>query len=106
MSKKVLEIVRGISQAAADIGYDGALDAKGEPIEVGLKREEGHVIKDSRRMDGFNVGISGKTLILSYHTDMTLKEVYSQDLESEIGLNHLAEFVVGQPQDATIILVT
>ena len=84
MSKKVLEIVRGISQAAADIGYDGAVDEKGNPIEIGLKREEGHVINNSRRMDGFNIGISGKTLILSYHTDMTLKEVYSQDLESEI----------------------
>ena len=85
MSKKVLEIVRGIAQAAADIGYDGAVNENGDPVKIGLKREEGHVINDSRRMDGFNVGISGKTLILSYHTDMTLKEVYSQDLESEIG---------------------
>jgi len=61
------------------------VDEKGEPIKIGLKREEGHVINDSRRIDGFNVGITGNTMVLSYHTDMTLKEVYSQDLESEIG---------------------
>tara|TARA_R100000008_G_C3551841_1_gene150870 strand:+ start:427 stop:798 length:372 start_codon:yes stop_codon:yes gene_type:complete len=34
-------------------------------------------------MDGFNIGINGKTLILSYHADVKLKEVYSQDFESE-----------------------
>ena len=28
--------------------------------------------------------MSGKTLILSYHSDIKLKEVYSQDLEAEI----------------------
>ena len=85
MSKKVLEIVRGISQAAADIGYDGAITENGDPIDFGMKRHQGHPIYDSRVMDGFNIGISGKTLILSYHCDIKLQEVYSQDLESEIG---------------------
>ena len=85
MSQKVVEIIRGISQAAADIGYDGALTEDGTPVELGLKREQGHPVHDSRAMDGFNIGISGKTLILSYHSDIRLKEVYSQDLESEIG---------------------
>jgi len=85
MSQKVLETIRGIAQAAADIGYDGAINENGEPVKIGLKREEGHPIYGSRVMDGFNIGISGKTLILSYHTDLRLKEIYNQDLEEEIG---------------------
>jgi len=85
MSQKVLDIVRGIAQAAADIGYDGAINENGEPIKIGLKREEGHPIYGSRVMDGFNVGIMGETLVLSYHADVKLKEIYSQDFEAETG---------------------
>jgi len=84
MSKETLEVVRGIGQAFARIGYDGAIDEDGAPIEIGLKREQGHPVYSSRVMDGFNVNISGKTLILSYHSDIKLKDVYSQNLESEI----------------------
>jgi len=84
MSQKVFEIIRGISQAAADIGYDGALTEDGKPYDFGMKRQQGHPVYNSRVMDGFNIGISGKTLILSYHTDLKLKEVYAQNLESEI----------------------
>ena len=40
-----LEIIRGISQAAAN-GYDGALDDNGERISIGLKRDEGDPITD------------------------------------------------------------
>jgi hypothetical protein len=85
MSQKVLDIVRGIAQAAADIGYDGAINENGEPVKIGLKREEGHPIYGSRVMDGFNVGIMGETLVLSYHADVKLKEIYSQDFEAETG---------------------
>ncbi len=84
MSEKVLEIIRGISQAAADIGYDGAVSEDGTPLEIGLKREQGHPVYGSRVMDGFNIGINGKTLVLSYHTDLKLQEIYSQDLEAEV----------------------
>tara|TARA_Y100000296_G_C5082932_1_gene210873 strand:+ start:26 stop:574 length:549 start_codon:yes stop_codon:yes gene_type:complete len=85
MSQKVIETINGIHRAANDIGYDGALTVDGKPLEIGLKREQGHPVYGSRVMDGFNIGISGKTLILSYHTDLKLKEVYNQDLEAEIG---------------------
>ena len=85
MSQKVIDIVRGLSQAAADIGYDGAVDKDGEPVKIGMKREEGHPVYDSRVMDGFNISVSGKTLNLSYHADIKLKDVYGQDLEAEIG---------------------
>ena len=83
MSKKVLEIVEGIAQAAADIGYDGAVTADGEPVDFGMKRHSGHPVYDSRVMDGFNITISGKTLALSYHSDVKLKEIYGQDFEAE-----------------------
>ena len=43
MSQADYEVIRGIAQAAAN-AYDGALDDKGEPIKIGLKREEGHVV--------------------------------------------------------------
>ncbi len=85
MSQKMIDIINNISRAAGEIGYDGAVTVDGEPLKMGMKREEGHPVYDSRTMDGFNIGISGQTLILSYHTDLTLKEVYNQDLESEIG---------------------
>ena len=84
MSKKVLEIIRGLGQAAADIGYDGALTEDGELMDFGMKRHQGHPVYGSRVMDGFNIGISGTKLILSYHTDLKLKEIYSQDLEAEV----------------------
>ena len=52
-----LEIIRGISQAASN-AHDGAIDEKGEPIKVGLKREEGHPLLDKRVMDGFSIKFS------------------------------------------------
>jgi hypothetical protein len=82
MSQKTLDIVRGIAQAAAN-AYDGALDEKGEPIAVGLKREAGNAMTDSRRMDGFNVKIDGANLVVSYHSDILLKDVHSGNLENE-----------------------
>ena len=42
----VLEVIKGLNQAAAN-AYDGALDESGEPLKVGLSREEGHPIIDS-----------------------------------------------------------
>ena len=82
MSQKTLDIVRGISQAACS-AYDGALDEKGEPIKIGLKREEGNPMVDSRTMDGFKVRIDGANLIVSYHSDILLKDVYGGNLENE-----------------------
>jgi hypothetical protein len=78
-----LEIVRGISQAAAR-GYDGALDEDGNKIEIGLKREEGHLINDSRVIDGFGVRFHGDKLIISYQSEVRLKEVQDDKFENEV----------------------
>ena len=76
MSQEIVDVLRGISGAAASM-YDGALDDDGEPIKIGLKREEGNPILDSRTIDGCKVRVSGKTLIVSYHSECKLKDVYA-----------------------------
>jgi len=83
MSQKVVDILRGISQAAAGM-YDGATDENGEPVKIGLKREEGNPLLDKRTIDGCKVRCSGKTLIVSYHSELLLKDVYAGKLEQEL----------------------
>ena len=83
MSQLSLDVIRGIAQAAAN-SYDGALDEQGEPIKIGLKREEGNPMLDSRVMDGFKVRLSGDKLIVSYQSDIKLKDVYKGNFQNEI----------------------
>ena len=87
----VYEIVQGLSQAAAN-AYDGALDENGEPLLVGLQREEGDPILDKRVMDGFNVRFSGNLMCLSYMSEVQLKEVYANGFETRIE-EQIAEIV-------------
>lgn len=94
----VYEIVQGIHQAAAN-AYDGAHDKKyssdGEDHKVGLKREEGDCIVDSRVMDGFNVRVSGNTLMLSYQAEIKLKEFHDNSFEDDVEstLNDIVKFL-------------
>ena len=83
MSQKNYDVVKGIAQAAAN-AYDGATDENGEPIKIGLKRETGHPVLDSRTMDGFKVKINGNQLVLTYQADTKLKEVAANGYESEL----------------------
>ena len=53
-------------------GYDGA-DA-----EIGLKREDGDPILDSRVMDGFSARVHGNKLIVSYHSMMSPRDFHSK----------------------------
>ena len=82
-----LQIVTALQQAAAN-AYDGSHDEKftGKDLakEIGLKREEGCAIKDSRVIDGFNVRVLGNTVMLSYHTECTAKESHNPQLVSDI----------------------
>ena len=82
MSQKVVDIVKGISQAAGNM-YDGAVDENGELLKIGLKREEGNPLLDRRRMDGAGVKVSGNTLIVSYMTELKRSDVDSK-LESDL----------------------
>jgi hypothetical protein len=78
-----LEIVNAISQVLANT-YDGALDENGEPVEIGLRREEGNPLIDARVMDGFGAHVSGDRLHIKYHAEIPLKEVHSNGFESEM----------------------
>jgi hypothetical protein len=83
----VLDIVRGISQAAAN-AYDGGHDEKysldGEARKIGLKREEGDPIIDSRVIDGFGIRFHGDLLCINYQSDIKLKDVYAGDIEADV----------------------
>lgn len=82
MSQKVVDIVKGISQAAGTM-YDGAVDENGEPLKIGLKREEGNPLLDRRRLDGAGVKVNGNTLVVSYMSELKRSDVDSK-LESEL----------------------
>ena len=78
-----LEIIQGISQAA---GYacDGGLGPDGEPLKVGLRREEGNPMTDKRVMDGFSVKMSGNMMRLTYNCEPPLKEIHNSNFENEM----------------------
>ena len=78
-----LEIVNAISQVLANT-YDGALDESGEPIKIGLRREEGNPLVDHRVMDGFGAYVSADRLHIKYHAEIPLKEVHSNGFEGEM----------------------
>jgi len=83
----VYDIIKGIYQAASN-AYDGSQYGKyssdGEERKIGLKREEGDPIIDSRVMDGFKVRIAGPKLIVTYHSELSIKSFHNSKLDSEI----------------------
>jgi hypothetical protein len=89
-----MEIVRGISQVMTN-SHDGALDDEGAPIKVGLKREEGDPITDSRIMDGFKVSFYGPQLCIHYHAEVKLKDVQDKNFESDLEqmIGDIAKFI-------------
>ena len=81
------EIIQGLHQAAAN-AYDGshseryALD--GEPRKVGLRREQGDPLLDSRVMDGFKIKIMGNTLYVHYQTDILIENYMAPKFVNEV----------------------
>ena len=98
MSSNTLEIIQGLSQAAAN-AYDGShverFASDGQARQVGLRREEGCPIMDSRVMDGFSVKFYADSIIINYQSDVRLKEVkddkFDQDIERMI--NEIKKFL-------------
>ena len=82
-----LEIVKGIHQAAAN-AYDGAHDERfveeDMAKKIGLRREEGCPIMDSRVIDGFNVKVMGNKLSIIYHTEYTSKQAHNKNTASDV----------------------
>ena len=83
----VYDIVKGINQAAAN-AYDGSHDARfrndGKDDPIGLKREKGCALNDSRVMDGFKVRMSGPKLIVSYQSEMPVASFHNTKLDEEL----------------------
>jgi hypothetical protein len=98
MSSNTLEIIQGLAQAAAN-AYDGNHDERyasdGKARKIGLRREEGDPILDSRVMDGFKVKFSGDSICIIYQSDIKLKEVYSGNFETDMErmLNEIKKFL-------------
>jgi len=83
----VYDIVRGINQAAAN-AYDGSHDERFVEEDndkvIGLKREEGCSINDSRVIDGFKVRMAGPKLIISYQSEMPISAFHNTKLDEEL----------------------
>ena len=83
----VYDIVKGINQAAAN-AYDGAHDGRfrtdGEDDIIGLKREKGCPLNDTRVIDGFKVRMSGPKLIVSYQSEMPMSSFHNTKLDEEL----------------------
>jgi hypothetical protein len=97
-NSNMLEIIQGLAQAAAnawDGGHDERYSLDGKERKVGLRREEGCPIMDSRVIDGFNVKFYGDMMCISYQSDIKLKEVYAGGFESEMErmINEIKNFL-------------
>jgi hypothetical protein len=108
MAITTLEIIRGISQAAANAKHDGAhigkYAADGVARTMGLAREEGCPVCDERVMDGFSVSFYGNLLCMHYHTELTLKELHNlKDLDHEIDsrINGVVKFLKSEYKKVT-----
>ena len=86
-NEKTLEIIRGLSQAAAN-AYDGSHDERfsldGQAKQIGLRRKAGCPIIDSRVIDGFSVKFYGDSIIINYQSDVRMKELKDNSFEKEV----------------------
>ena len=95
--QQYMKLFKGINQAAANGGWDGAheeslqADAKARSMLV-LKRQDGHYINDRRVMDGFNVVFHGPILRVKYQSEVALKDVKKNGFEDEV-IRHLEDIV-------------
>tara|TARA_R100001460_G_scaffold70925_1_gene111628 strand:- start:48 stop:629 length:582 start_codon:yes stop_codon:yes gene_type:complete len=108
LMNKVQQIIQGISAAMAN-SYDGAHDENGEPVKIGLRREEGNPVIDSRVMDGFDLKLQGNLLVVKYYTEENLKglrsihrtglEKYQNEIEQRMA--NIVKFVKKEAKKAT-----
>ena len=76
----ILDIIKGLNQAASN-----SYDSYEVEEEVGLEREQGHPILDSRVIDGFRVRFAANKMIITYQSEMRLEELHPRNqFENEI----------------------
>jgi hypothetical protein len=77
----VLDVIKGLNQAASN-AYDGYENMDNK---IGLKREDGNPIVDSRIIDGFKVRFAGNNMIVTYQSEVMLKDLHPRNqFENEI----------------------
>jgi len=84
-NSNILDVIRGIHQAAFNGSdfYSGIVEDE-DKDKVGLKREEGNPILDSRIIDGFSVSIAGDILKVRYHGEIDIKDVQEKKFENNL----------------------
>jgi len=94
MALSIYDVVKGISQAIHN-KHHGAIDANGELVEIGLKRED-QPITDQRIMDGFGVSMQGNLLIIKYNSFEPLANLHEKRFEKEIErrMEEVKKFIV------------
>ena len=105
-NSNMLEIIQGLAQAASnawDGSHDGRFTIDEEEKKVGLRREEGCPIMDSRVIDGFNVSFYGDMMCISYQSDIKLKEIYAGKFEQEMEstINDIKSFLQKEYKSVT-----
>ena len=100
MSKETLEIIQGLSQAAANGSYDGGQHMEnysldGQIRKIGLKREEGIPLLDKRCVDGFKVKFYGDSMIINYQSDVMMRDLKDNGFENDIvrTINEVKKFL-------------
>lgn len=99
-NKTMLDIIGGISQVLANskdtyTGYD-PFDQHPKKEKAGLNREEGNPLKDSRQLfDGFSCKIHGDQLMVTYQTDVLMRNVHQNGFERDVEkkLAEIASFI-------------
>ena len=98
MSKETLEIIEALGQAAAN-AYDGVhmenYTLDGQVRSVGLKREEGIPLLDKRVIDGFKVKFYGDSMIITYQSDVMMRDLKDNGFENDITrtINEVKKFL-------------
>ena len=64
--------------------HDGATHPDGSPVKIGLRREEGHILNDSRVIDGFKIRFQDCHLIVIYESPIHLKEMHEPKFKDNI----------------------
>ena len=78
MANADLEIIKDLSQAAGNL-YDGAVDDKGDPIKMGLKRDD--LPSTNRKyIDGGKIRFAGDKIIVNYEAEIRLQDVYKNGI--------------------------
>jgi len=95
MANADLEIIKNLSQAAGNL-YDGAVDDKGEPLKMGLTRED-LPVTDRRYIDGGKVRFAGDQIIVTYEAQIPLSDVHQNGINGfQNKMNDMVQNLVKQ----------